>query len=130
MILKVHVPGARCYEVGDEIWHEPLPDAIRAQAQIIAQDAASDPLEPPEQTDREALPDRVIAEMTAALVKVGDSYRRPTAFCTRSATNPRLISVRTKVTSAPWTIQHHARSWRRSCGSRTYRSDRSGPAAP
>jgi hypothetical protein len=75
MILKGHVPGARCYEIGDEIWHEPLPDAIRAEAEIVAQDAASDLLEPPEQSDREALRDRVIAEMTAALIQVGDSYR-------------------------------------------------------
>jgi hypothetical protein len=77
MILKVHVPGAHRYEVGDEIWHEPLPDAIRAEAEIVAEDAASDLLEPPEQSDREALRDRVIAEMTAPLIQVGDSYRAP-----------------------------------------------------
>ena len=77
MILKVHVPGAHCYEVGDEIWHVPLPDAIRAEAEIVAEDAASDLLEPHEQSDREALRDRVIAEMTATLIEVGDTYAAP-----------------------------------------------------
>ena len=77
MILKVHVEGAHCYQVGDEIWHMPLPDAIRAEAEIVAEDAASALLESHEQSDREALRDRVVAEMTAALIGVGDTYAAP-----------------------------------------------------
>ena len=77
MILKVHVPGAHPYDVGDEIWQEALEDAIRAEAETIAGYAGSDLLESPDQFHRDALRDRVIAEMTRALVGVGDTYRAP-----------------------------------------------------
>jgi hypothetical protein len=36
MILNVHVPGAHPYDVSDEIWQEPLEDAIRVEAETIA----------------------------------------------------------------------------------------------
>ena len=29
MILKVHLQGGRCYDVGDEIWQKSLVDAIQ-----------------------------------------------------------------------------------------------------
>jgi hypothetical protein len=77
MILNVHVPGAHPYDVGDEIWQEPLEDAIRAEAETIAGYAGSELLESPDQSHRDALQDRVIAEMTRALVGVGDTYRAP-----------------------------------------------------
>jgi hypothetical protein len=77
MILKVHVPGPHCYELGDEIWHIPLLDAIRAEAEIITEDARSDLLEASDRTGREALRDRVIAEMTAAVIQLGDTYQAP-----------------------------------------------------
>jgi hypothetical protein len=77
MILKIHVDGAHPYEIGDEIWHESLADAIFAEAEIIADYAGSDLPESPDQAHRGALRDRVIAEMTATLAKVGDRYRAP-----------------------------------------------------
>jgi hypothetical protein len=77
MILNVHVPGAHPYDVGDEIWQEPLEDAIRAEAETIAGYAGSELLESPDQSHRDALRDQVIAEMTRALVGVGDTYRAP-----------------------------------------------------
>jgi hypothetical protein len=36
MILKVHVQGVASYDIGDEIWQEPLADAINAEAEMIA----------------------------------------------------------------------------------------------
>ena len=77
MILKVHVPGAEPYQVGNEIWHCPLDEAIGAEARTIAEDAGSELLESPAPEDREQLREHVIAEMTRALTQVGDSYRAP-----------------------------------------------------
>jgi hypothetical protein len=72
MILKIHLHGAEPYEVGDEIWQESLLEAIRAEAERIAGYAGSDLLESPEQVHRDALRDRIVDEMTSALVSVGD----------------------------------------------------------
>jgi hypothetical protein len=77
MILKVHVPGAPWYDIGDEIWHESLADAISAEAETIAGYAGSDLLESPDQEHRDALRDQIIAEMTSSLVQIGDTYRAP-----------------------------------------------------
>ena len=77
MILRVHVEGARHYDVGDEIWQQSLAEAITAEANTIAGYAGSDLLESPDQKHRDALRDQIIAEMTAALVDVGDEYRAP-----------------------------------------------------
>jgi hypothetical protein len=71
MPLRVHAPSCLAYEIGDEIWA--LADAIADQAQIIAEDTGADVLEPPE---RRARIESVIAEMSAALVSVGDRYAR------------------------------------------------------
>lgn len=75
MILKVHVDGAASYDVGDEIWQESLADAIHAEAETIASYVGSDLLLSPDQAQRNALRDRIVGEMTAALVSVGDRYR-------------------------------------------------------
>ena len=77
MILKVHVPGACPYEIGDEIWQQTLQEAIAAEAEIVAEDAGSDLLESPDAEHRRQLRERVIAEMTSVLVHVGDRYRAP-----------------------------------------------------
>ena len=77
MILKVHLQGAASYDVGDEIWHESLADAIHAEAETIASFAGSDLLESPGQAHRDALRDRIVDGMTSALVSVGDRYRAP-----------------------------------------------------
>ena len=77
MILKVHLQGAAFYDVGDEIWHESLADAIQAEAETIASSAGSDLLESPGQAHRDALRDWIVDGMTSALVSVGDSYRAP-----------------------------------------------------
>jgi hypothetical protein len=77
MILKVHVDGATCHEIGDEIWQETLEDAIRSEAELIAQSAADAMLDTPRRQCRGGLVDRIASEMAAALTKVGDSYRAP-----------------------------------------------------
>ena len=38
LILRVHVPGAEPYEIGDEIWQQSLAEAITAEAHTIADD--------------------------------------------------------------------------------------------
>ena len=77
MILTVHVPGSVPYEIGDEIWQQPLEDAIRAEAETIAEHAGSDLLQSPDRAHRNELRDQLIAEMTRALVHTGDRYRAP-----------------------------------------------------
>jgi hypothetical protein len=77
MILRVHVPGAHDYDIGDEIWQEPLADAIAAEAETIAGYIGSDLLESPDRAHRDALRGRIIQEMTSALVSVGDGYQAP-----------------------------------------------------
>ena len=77
MILNVHVPDAPSYDVGDEIWQESLADAVHAELEVIAEDAGSDRIEPLHEADRDALRDQISAEMTVALVEVGDTYRPP-----------------------------------------------------
>jgi hypothetical protein len=77
MILKVHLEGAASYDVGHEIWQETLADAIHAEAETIAGYAGSELLESPDQAHRDALRDRLVDEMTVALVSIGDRYRAP-----------------------------------------------------
>jgi hypothetical protein len=77
LILRVHVPGAHDYEIGDEIWQVSLADAIGAEADTIAGNAGAELLEAPDQEHRDALRDRIVAEMTSTLVSVGDRYRAP-----------------------------------------------------
>jgi hypothetical protein len=77
MILKVHLQGAASCDVGDEIWQESLADAIHAEAERIAGYAGCDLLESSDQAHRDALRDRLVDEMTSALVSVGDSYCAP-----------------------------------------------------
>ena len=77
MILKVHLQGARCYDVGDEIWQQSLAAAIAAEAETIADYATADLCQSPGQAGRDALRDRTIAEMTAALRHAGDRYAAP-----------------------------------------------------
>ncbi|MGZ6575497.1 MAG: hypothetical protein ACXVHJ_31325 [Solirubrobacteraceae bacterium] len=74
MILKVHLQGAPRYEVGDEIWQQSLAAAIAAEAEVIAGYAAADLCPSPGRADRDALRDRIIPEMTAALQRAGDRY--------------------------------------------------------
>jgi len=77
LILQVHLPGTEPYELGDEISQQPLADAIRSEAEIIAEHASSNLPRIPGQATRAALRDRVIAEMTAALQQAGDTYTAP-----------------------------------------------------
>ena len=77
LILQVHLAGAEPYELGDEIWHQSLSDAIRAEAEIIADHAGPDLIPVPSRAARVALRDRIVAEMAAALQKIGDTYTAP-----------------------------------------------------
>jgi hypothetical protein len=77
MILKVHGQGAASYDVGDEIWQESLAAAISAEAETIVGYAGSELLGSPDQAHRDVLRDRIVDEMTSALVSVGDRYRAP-----------------------------------------------------
>ena len=42
LILQVHLAGADPYELGDELWQQSLPDAIRTEAEVVADHAGSD----------------------------------------------------------------------------------------
>ena len=61
LILQVHLAGAEPYELGDEIWQQSLSDAIRAEAEIIADHAGPDLLPVPSRAARVALRDRIVA---------------------------------------------------------------------
>ena len=73
MILKAHLEGAASHDVGDEIWHVALSDAIQVEAERIVYSAGSDLLE----SAHDRLRDRIVAEMSEALSQVGDTYRAP-----------------------------------------------------
>ena len=77
LILQVHVPGAEPYEIGDEIWQQPLADAIRAEAETVADYAGPGLLPLPGRAGRVALRNHVLIEMTAALRQAGDTYTAP-----------------------------------------------------
>lgn len=101
MILKVHVQGARSYTVGDEIWHESLADAIIAEAETIATYAGPAVLHSPGQAQRAALRDRIVREMTSALVGVGDQYRAPDGVLYSLIDEPTLDPLATEGTLSP-----------------------------
>jgi len=75
--VHVHVPGAEPYEIGEEIWQQSLAEAIASEAQTIAEDAGADLLEDNSEASRNQLRDQVIADMTRALVRAGDTYSAP-----------------------------------------------------
>ena len=77
LILQVHLDGAEPYEIGDEIWQQPLSDAIRAEAETIADYAGPGLLPLPGRAGRVALRNHVLIEMTAALRQAGDTYTAP-----------------------------------------------------
>ena len=64
LILQVHLAGAAPYQLGDEIWQHSLCDAIRTEAEIVADHAGPDLLPVPSPAARVALRDRIVAEMT------------------------------------------------------------------
>ena len=47
MILNVHIPGAPDHEIGDDIWQEPLADAIRFEAENVASTPRTRTYSPP-----------------------------------------------------------------------------------
>jgi hypothetical protein len=130
MILTVHVPGAPSYDIGDEIWQEPLADAIRSEADTIADHAGPELLPSPDQAHRDALRERIILDMTTALVRAGDRYRAPDGVLYSLTDHPALDPHDVKVGSTPWPTQNQTRSSKRSCGLRTSHPDRSSHAAP
>jgi len=77
MILTVHLRGARCYAIGDEIWNESLADAIHAEADTVAGYAPGQLPTSRNAAHRDAVRARIIGEMTSALVSVGDRYQAP-----------------------------------------------------
>jgi hypothetical protein len=130
LILQVHLSGAEPYELGDEIWQQSLPDAIRAEAEIVAYHARSDLLGLPNQAGRVALRDRVIAEMTAALRQPGDTYTAPdgVGYTLTYQTQHDLPSR--DVTLAVKSPQRQRRSSRKCSALRISRSDHPPPAPP
>jgi hypothetical protein len=74
LILQVHLADADPYRLGDEIWQQSLRDAISIEAEIVADHAGPDLLPMPNPAARVALRDRIVAEMTAALQQIGDTY--------------------------------------------------------
>jgi hypothetical protein len=77
MILTVHIQGAPCYDIGDEIWQASLADAIGSEADIIADHAGPELLPSPDQAHRDALQERIVLDMSRALGQAGDRYRAP-----------------------------------------------------
>jgi hypothetical protein len=57
LILRVHVPGAEPYEIGEEIWQQSLAEAIAAEAQTIGEDAGADVPEDSSEASRSQLRD-------------------------------------------------------------------------
>jgi hypothetical protein len=70
LTLRADVPGTASYWLGDEIWQVSLGEAI-------AVSAGAELLKKPSAACREALRTRVIGEMTAGLIAVGDTYTAP-----------------------------------------------------
>ena len=77
LILRVGLPGVEPYEIGPEIWQVSLSDAIGDEADAIAYAATAELLDESAPAGRDRLRDRVIHEMTAALIHAGDSYTAP-----------------------------------------------------
>ena len=74
VILRVHIPGAPEYEIGDEIWHQSLAEVIAAEAATIAGYAGQELLDSPDQAHRDTVRDQIICDMARALV---DEYQAP-----------------------------------------------------
>src|ERR1035437_10021341 len=77
MMLRAQVPGALPHYVGPEIWDEARGDVIASEAETIADDVGPELLTSADERGREGLRGRVIDEMNAALVDVGDTYLAP-----------------------------------------------------
>jgi hypothetical protein len=77
LTLRVDLPGAPPREIGDEIWRVDLADAIAEEADAIAYAAGAELLGEPTTACRDRLRDRVLGEMSAALVAAGDTYTAP-----------------------------------------------------
>jgi hypothetical protein len=77
VLLHMHIPGASEYEIGNEIWHQSLAEAIAAEAQTIASNAGPELLDSPDQAHRDTVRDQIICDMTLALVEVGDEHQAP-----------------------------------------------------
>jgi hypothetical protein len=101
MILNVHVPGVPCYEIGEEIWEQPLAEAISAEAETIAGYAGPELLPSPSQAQRAALCDRIAAEMTSLLTQVGDVYTAPDGVVCSLTDEPALDPSLYKGTLSP-----------------------------
>jgi hypothetical protein len=97
MILNVHLQGAPCYDVGDEVWQQSLAVAIAAEAETVADYATADILQSAALSDRDALRERIIAEMTAALQSAGDRYTAPDHVAYSLLDEPRPIRGPAKV---------------------------------
>jgi hypothetical protein len=101
LILQVHLDGAGPYEIGDEIWQQPLADAIRAEADTIADYAGPGLLPLPGRAGRVALRNHVSIAMTAALRQAGDTYTAPDGVAYTLTDSPLLDLVAHGDTLAP-----------------------------
>ena len=104
-MLRVHLPGVPEYEIGDEIWQQPLADAIAAEAQTIADYAGPELLPSPDPAHRDALRDQIIRDMTRALVEAGDEYQAPDgvrySLLDKSASDPGRLRAVTPIADDP-----------------------------
>jgi len=71
MVLKAHLEGAPAHEIGDEIWHEPLHEAIRYEAEATVEHIPARLLL---LIGFDHAVDLIVHEMTAVLRRVGDRY--------------------------------------------------------
>jgi hypothetical protein len=94
LILQVHLAGADPYQLGDEIWQQSLDDAIRAEAEIVA-DHARPRLPKPSPAARIALRDR--ADLTAGQpTEVASPGRRPRSASSADAVHRMASSISTR----------------------------------
>jgi hypothetical protein len=106
MILAVHVQCAPSYDIGDEIWQASLADAIRAEAEIIAGYAGLERLGSTGEANRDALRERIVLDMTRALVRAGDRFRAPDGVLYSLADHPALDPHHGKGRLDPWPPQN------------------------
>ena len=72
MILTARLEGAPAHQIGDKIWHEPLHEAIRHEAEATVEHLPARLLA---LIGRDDAVDLIARDMTAALRQIGDSYQ-------------------------------------------------------
>ena len=124
MILKVHLQDAPCYEIGDEIWQQPLADAIAPKPRPSPPAREPTCSSPTSESGRPARPDHRRHDRSA---RATETIHGADGVLYSLTDGPRL--TRPGEVRSPTTLSRASRSSSKSCGSRTFHSDRSAHAA-